>query len=467
MDEVRNSHLTETLAAYGLSTRFEKLPAEVVDRAKRVIADELGCMVLGSSIPPGQRMRSFVTSVGGVPEATIIGGGAKVPMNYAALANGTSAHADELDGVHLSQGHPGTLMVASTVALCEGKGLGGKELINALTLSYDVGCRMVLGMGGGVAIKNKRHEHCTPLFAQGIAVAAGRLLGLEKMAVQHAMSLAALCIAVPHSYLDERNHMSKAMNMGQCAYAGVTGALLASHGFEAHDGFVEAKGGLIDGWRTDKFDRNIFTAGLGTHFEIMNTGFKYYAAGYPIHSPLHGALMLMKEHGVAVNDIAKVRVGMTPKSADVVDGRKMASISLQSMVSLGMVLGRLGYDDAHDEAARNRPDVQRLKGLIEIVRDETISPDSSRRSTWVEITTTSGQVYRGPERIAPGHWELGGMPWDDLRAKFESLVAPRLGLEAARHAFAFIERLETHDSLTALLQILGAQPDKTRDDQGR
>src|SRR5258706_12892861 len=358
------------LAAYGLSTRFEKLPAEVVDRAKRVIADEIGCMVLGSTIPPGQRMRSFVTSIGGVPEATIIGGGAKAPMNYAALSNGTSAHADELDCVHLSPGHPGTLMVASTVALCEGRGLSGKELINALVLSYDVGCRTVLGMGGGAAIKHKRHEHCTPLFAQGIAVAAGRLLRLEQLAVQHAMSLAALCIAVPHSYLDERNHMSKAMNMGQCAYAGVTGALLASHGFEAHDGFVEAKGGLIDGWRTDKFDLDVFTAGLGQQFSIMETGFKYYAAGYPIHSPLYGALILMQEHDIAAEDIARVQVGMAPKSADVVDGRKMASISLQSMMSLGMVLGRLSYDDAHSEAARNRPDVLRLRDTIEIVRDE-------------------------------------------------------------------------------------------------
>ena len=458
MSDLRDSSITEKLAAYGLSTRFERLPAEVVDRTKRVIADEIGCMVLGSTIEPGIRMRSFVTSIGGIPESTIIGGGAKAPMGYAALANGTSAHADELDGVHLSQGHPGSLMVSALFALCEGRQLGGKDLINALTLSYDVGCRVVLGMGGGAAIKHKRHEHCTPLFAQGIAVAAGRLLGLEKLAVQHAMSLAALCIAVPHSYLDERSHMSKAMNMGQCAYAGLTGALLASHGFEAHDGFVEAKGGLIDGWRTDRFDMETFTDGLGEQFQILQTGFKYYAAGYPIHSPLHGALELMREHSIAAENIARVRVGMSPKSAEVVDGRKMASISLQSMMSVGMVRGRLTFDDAHDEAARNQSDVQRLCKTIEIVRDDSISADSSRRAAWVEITTLSGQLYRGPERIAPGHWELGGMPWDDLRAKFDSLVGPRLGTDASKAAFSFIERLEQHDSLAHLSQAVSGQP---------
>jgi 2-methylcitrate dehydratase PrpD len=458
MNDYRDSRITERLAEYGRSTSFVQLPDEVVDRAKRVIADELGCMVLGSTIAPGIRMRSFVKSIGGVGESTIIGGGAKAPVAYAALANGTSAHADELDGVHMSQGHPGSLMVSAAVALCEARRLGGKDLINALVLSYDVGCRLVLGMGGGAAVKHKRHEHCTPLFALGVATAAGRLLGLEQLQIQHAMSLASLCIAVPHSYLDERNHMSKAMNMGQCAYAGLTGALLASHEFEAHDGFIEAKDGLIDGWKTEKLNLSVFIEGLGEQFSIMQAGFKYYPAGYPIHSPLHGALELMKAHGLKSYDIARVRVGMAPQSADVVDGRKMASISLQSMLSLGMALGRLTYDDAHDEEAKLRPEVLRLRDAVEIVRDGSLPSDGSRRLSWVEFHTVSGQTLRGPERIAPGHWELGGMPWDDLRAKFDSLVGPRLGADASRSAFSFIERLQEHDDIAPLLHSLAGDP---------
>jgi 2-methylcitrate dehydratase PrpD len=165
----------------------------------------------------------------------------------------------------------------------------------------------------------------------------------------------------------------------------------------------------------------------------------------------------MREHAITADRIARVRVGMTPKSADVVDGRRMASISLQSMMSLGMVLGRLTYDDAHDEAARDRADVQRLRNSIEIVRDESISADSSRRAAWVEITTLSGQSHCGPERIAPGHWELGGMPWDDLRAKFDSLVGPRLGPKASKTAFSFIENLEQHDSLTDLCEAVSGR----------
>ncbi len=447
---LRDSRITERLAAYTRSTDFGKLPDEVVDRAKRVIADELGCMVLGSTMPPGERVRSFVRSIGGVPEAVVVGGG-RAPAGYAALANGTSSHADELDGVHVSQGHPAGTSVAGALAMAEALHLGGRDLINAVVLSFDVGCRILVAIGGGHAVRRAHHVHGSPLYALGVACAAGRLLGLDQVPTQHAMALAALNIAVPASFYDERNHMSKALNQGQAAYAGVTGALLAAHGFEGHDRILEARDGLIDGWRTDRTDVDAMTAGLGDSYAILEAGFKYYSAGYPINSPLAGAFALLKEHALRADDIVRVRVGMAPSSADVVDNRPMPSICLQDMLSVGIALGRLQYEDAHDEANLLRPDVRRLRGTIEIVRDAGLAADAAqRRVSWVEIATADGQSYRGPERIAPGHWELGGMPWGDLEDKFTSLVAPRLGAGASAQIFSIVRDLEAYDDLAGL-----------------
>jgi 2-methylcitrate dehydratase PrpD len=455
MDEstLSDSKLTEQVAAYARATQFAKLPDEVVDRAKRVIADELGCMVLGSTMAPGERVRSFVASVGGAPQSTVVGGGLRASAGYAALANGTSSHADELDGVHVSQNHPAGTSVAGTLAVSEALSLGGQDLINAVVLSFDVGCRILMAMGGGHAVRREHHSHGSPLLGLGVAAAAGRLLRLEQLPMQHALALAALNIAVPASFYDERNHMSKALNQGQAAYAGVTGALLASHEFEGHDRVLEAKDGIVDGWRTSQADIAAITAGLGEDFSIMDAGFKYYSAGYPINSPIFGALALVKEHGLSPDDIARLRVGMTPASAEVVDNRHMPSICLQDMVSIAVVLGRLGYDDAHDESNLHRPDVRRLRGTIEIVRDATLGKDAAaRRVSWVEITTADGRTFRGPERIAPGHWELGGMPWDDLEEKFTSLVAPRLGAAASTEIFSLVRGLETLEDLAPLTQ---------------
>jgi len=450
---LRDSRLTEQVAAYARATQFAKLPEEVVDRAKRVIADEIGCMVLGSTMPPGERVRAFATATGGVPVSTVIGGALRTSPGYAALANGTSSHSDELDGVHISQNHPAGTSLAAALAVTESLSLGGQDLINAVVLSFDVGCRMLLAMGGGHLVRREHHAHGTALLALGAAVAAGRLLGLEQLPMQHALNLAALNIMVPASFYDERNHMSKAMNQGQAAYAGVTGALLASHGFEAHDRVLETKDGLVDLWRTSQADIATITAGLGEDYSIMDAGMKYYSAGYPINSPIYGGLMLMKEHQLAAGDITGVRVGLTPSSAEVVANRVMPSISLKHMLSVALVLGRLGYDDAHDDANHQRPDVERLRGTIEIVPDSSFGPDAAkRRVSWVELSTADGRVLRGPDRIAPGHWELGGMPWDDLEEKFTSLVAPRLGAEASARIFSFVRELESRDDLTPLTE---------------
>src|SRR5690606_12261855 len=133
--------------------------------------------------------------------------------------------------------------------------------------------------------------------------------------------------------------------------------LLASMGFEAHERILEARHGLAEVWWTDKADLSAITAGLGEEYSILGTAFKYYSAGYPIHAPLYGSLQILKENSLSPDDVAKVRVGMSSQAAEIVDSRDMPSICLQDMLSLGMVLGRMRYEDAHDVAALERDDV--------------------------------------------------------------------------------------------------------------
>ena len=93
--------------------------------------------------------------------------------------------------------------------------------------------------------------------------------------------------------------------------------------------------------------------------------------------------------------------------------------------------------------------------VITIVRDGDLGPDAAkRRLSWVEVTTTAGEVIRGPVRIAPGHWEIGGMPWADLHEKFSSIVAPRLGTSVSERVFAIVRDLEDCTELGELGELL-------------
>jgi 2-methylcitrate dehydratase PrpD len=452
---LHDSQLTEQVSAYSLGTSYAVLPAAVVDATKRVILDTLGCIVLGSTIPSGRIMSGYVRDNGGTGEATVVGAGFKAPAAYAALANGTQSHADELDSSHISWGHPASVAIPTGLAICESRGLGGQDLINTVVLSHDIGARLLKAVGGRRPLLDRHHSHSTVMFGVGAAAAAGRALELDQQQHQFALALAMFNISSPAAFMDERHHMSKAMTHGQAAFAGVSGALLAARGFEANEAVIEAAHGLVELWGTDATDISEITARLGEYYSVTDTGFKYYSAGYPIHAPLWGSLKILRDNDLDPGDVAAVRVGMSSQGAEVVDNREMPSICLQDMVSLGMTLGRLGYEDAHDHDALARPEVQTLRGKITIVRDPVIEAERpTGRSAWVEIDTTDGRTFRVPEQKAPGHWELGGMPWDDVEAKFDSLVTPRLGADVTAKVVAVVRDLESAaslDELTALL----------------
>jgi 2-methylcitrate dehydratase PrpD len=132
----------------------------------------------------------------------------------------------------------------------------------------------------------------------------------------------------------------------------------------------------------------------------------------------------------------------------------MPSISLRDMVALGVVLGKLDYEDAHDEAALARVDVQRLRSVIRIEPDEALGLHRpERRCARVDIET-SADTYRSREYIPPGHWELGGMPWDAVETKFRSLVDPRLGSEAAERLVSVVRGLDDVSQVTDLTELL-------------
>ena len=86
------SHATahQRLAAIVSGLRYEDLPAEVIDRAKLLVLDSLGCLMGGLGGGPTVAVRGVVAEFGGKPAATIIGTTTRTSAPLAALANGTA-----------------------------------------------------------------------------------------------------------------------------------------------------------------------------------------------------------------------------------------------------------------------------------------------------------------------------------------------------------------------------------------
>src|SRR6185369_14669049 len=102
------SPVTTALCDYVASALDRDMPPEVVAKAKLHTLDTIAAMVSGSRLKAGEMAARYVDSLGGKPQATVIGTGILTSTVNAALANGMAAHGDETDDSHLrGRFHPG------------------------------------------------------------------------------------------------------------------------------------------------------------------------------------------------------------------------------------------------------------------------------------------------------------------------------------------------------------------------
>ena len=80
-------------------------PAHAVEAARQLFLDTTGVMLAGAVEPAAGKVRAVVRAEGGEPLALVVGTRLRTSIAGAALANGTAAHALDLDDSH----HPGFL----------------------------------------------------------------------------------------------------------------------------------------------------------------------------------------------------------------------------------------------------------------------------------------------------------------------------------------------------------------------
>ena len=113
-------HATRELAKFAATTRFEQIPAEVIERIKLSLIDGLGVCLQGTTLPWTRIVRDLIRDEGGKPVASIWGSGYRTSPTNAVLVNSTAGHAFEMDDIHKeSIVHPNSLAVPVALTLAE------------------------------------------------------------------------------------------------------------------------------------------------------------------------------------------------------------------------------------------------------------------------------------------------------------------------------------------------------------
>src|SRR5499426_1514442 len=169
---------TSHLAEFVTKSRWEDCPAEAVEAARRAILDCLGVMLAGSVEPAARLVTDVARAEGGAPLATIVGTARRTGAVWAALANGTAAHALDFDDTNFAlMGHPSAPVLAAALAAGELALADGRAVVHAFLLGFETSVTL-----GGVLNPGhyERGWHATAsIGALGAAAAAAHLLGLD------------------------------------------------------------------------------------------------------------------------------------------------------------------------------------------------------------------------------------------------------------------------------------------------
>ena len=134
---------TKSVADFISRTRFEILPANVIDHVKRCTLDILGAAIAGNDSRSVRITEGLVRSIGeGSEQATMVGFGRKASLLNATLVNSAmSTVLDSDDGCmspvgHL--GHIGGCVVPAALAVAEHQQSDGEAYLEAVVVGYEV-----------------------------------------------------------------------------------------------------------------------------------------------------------------------------------------------------------------------------------------------------------------------------------------------------------------------------------------
>jgi len=411
-------------ADFVCETSYDKLPPQVLVQAKQRILDLVGVALAGYKLMEFPRLVvSYVASLEGASEATVIQTKRKFPAINAALANAACGHAIDMDDGHrLAALHPGTVVVPAGLAAAEMSGASSKRFIAGIVVGYEVMIRI------GMAINPsslQRGFHTTGIVGPfGAAAATANIMRLN-----HEETIAALGLAgLQGAGLLQVNHeldgaKVKPISPARAAMSGLLSSVLAQKGaqgplniFGGEDGFLKAV--------ADQVEDDLLTRDLGQEFEISRAYYKLYAACRHAHPSIDAALEACGNGQIDPEEISTISIQTYPvaiRLAGIVHPStpSAARFSIPFSVALALMKKDASANE-YSEGNIKDEDIQSLSGKVQLSvssKWENLYPD--KRGATVSIVDVRKRVWSAEVELAKGDPE-NPASWEEIYSKFHA-----------------------------------------------
>lgn len=440
--------VTRQMAEFVEQVVFDRLPPEVVQAGKRCLLDYLGVALGACSQESIQILASTAEELGGRPQASILGSGARTSVLHAAMVNGAMSHVLDYDDSHIETSiHPTGPVMSAALALAEWRRLAGKQLLAAHAAGVELELRL------GRAVRPAHYEagwHMSGTMGTfGAAMAAGHLLRLEVDELCHALGMAG---SQASGIREMFGSMTKCLHVGKAASNGLLAALLAARGFTASTEVLEGRRGFCAVLAAGQCDFSRATSGLGSDYLLLSNGFKLYPCGVVTHPIIDGVRRLRERYGLRAEDVAEMELQVCPVVLDVT-GKRAPGTGLEGKFSvyfcaaIALIDGSARQSQFSDEKVK-RPDVVALMERVRAVA----RPEIPKSQAIVTIRTSDGRQLVEKVEAATG-MPGNPVPDDELVGKFLDMAVPVVGRSKAERLVDEIWHLERVEDVSGLVAL--------------
>lgn len=452
---------SDALAEYALEVSADDLPEEVVEKAKRLVLDSVGCCLGGYSSPPSKYLRSAYGNRSGERDVTVFGTGSTAPLEYAGLINSTMVRYLDYNDTYISEGracHPSD-HIPALVSAAEYAGSTGAELVEAIVVAYEI-------EGLGVD-RGDMWEHGFDYVTWGAfstVASVGKLLGLSRQELTNALGIAGASNLTLSVSRKGDVSMWKGVAHPYVTHNGIQACQMAERGLTGPETVFEGPGGFFEvaAGRELRIDR--LGGRGGADYRIVDSHIKPFPCGYYMQPIIAAVLELVEEHDVVPGEIEAVAIETFAQAVDIVADptkwskeltRESADHSIPFTTAIAILYGDLTPAHYREEYRRNER-VHALMDKVSVEENERLTeysaahPASTPAS--VEIRVDGRQHQTRIDR-APGH---AGNPLsrEQLEEKFREMAAPLLTGEQIGAVVRTCDTLEDVSSVDPLVNAL-------------
>lgn len=394
---------TEVLANYVANAKYEDLPANVVDHAKKSISDTIACGLGGRKSLEGDILIDIMKDMGGKPEATVIGDKTRLSFMHAAQVNRVLTNILDYDDTLMKIGHMSTVLVPVALAIGERVNASGKDIINAIVLGYEVIIRIRDAVNPSEEVFWKTFERLGSGVQFGVTVVAGKLLGLNGEQMADALGLTGL---VRPSRVTRPDWARKGMprwmkvTLGDTTIPGIHAVFLAQRGFPGDRTILDQGRGYEVSVGSDRYDATKLTANLSKDYGMLGIGYKFYASCRYTSSTLDAVMAIVSENGIKVEDVEQIIVRAQKLVSDnfsIYEPEYMiqAQFSIPYVVTM-VLMGEPTGPNWYTENMLKNPKVLEFQRKIKLEEDPVATKKfytEHKVPSTVEITTKYGKRF--------------------------------------------------------------------------